>query len=214
MKVFTLMNTRSARSKSARRPYRSELRQKQAQATRALIVEGLGRVLAKPDAGDFTMGDVAKEAGVAAATVFRHFESREALFDAFVDESAQRFKLTPRLVPTFAELPQMVPRLFAFYEANGELMRAAMSTPQLTALNEPARRRRAKRLGELVRSHHSTLDRARVNEVVAQVQLITSPSTWRWFVDVHGLTTERAAELATRQVQHLLDDVERETSAS
>ena len=142
MIVKNHMNERSARGKAARRPYRSELRQKQAQATRALIVEGLGRVLARPDAGDFTMADVAKEAGVAAATVFRHFESREALFDAYVEESGQRFKLTPKLMTSFEELPEVIRHLFAFYEANAELFRAAMSTPQLAALNEPARRRR------------------------------------------------------------------------
>src|SRR5262249_28287312 len=63
---------------SERRPYNSPLRERHAQATREQILEGVARSLARGVAG-FSVSAVAREAGVSLATVYRYFDSKDAL---------------------------------------------------------------------------------------------------------------------------------------
>lgn len=211
------MNSRGSPAKARARqtrPYRSELRQKQAEQTRVLILEAVGRVLSRGEPGQFTMGAVAKEAGVSNATVFRHFDGRESLFEAFVDSGARRFKLLPQMAESIDELPDHIPRLFAFYEDQRELLLATLSTPQLLELNEPSRQRRVKRLEALVSAKHPDIDPKRRNEIVALLQLQFSAHTWRWLTETFGLPTSRAAELVAQQTRNIIDELARSEQRS
>src|ERR1700682_4012480 len=63
------------------RPYTSQLRAEQTQATRLRILEAAARVLSQPLA-DFSIPAVAEESGVAVATIYRPFKNKPALVDA------------------------------------------------------------------------------------------------------------------------------------
>lgn len=73
------MPTRTPRN---RRPYRSELRAAQAVATRLRILDALKRSFTQ-GAAELSIAALAREARVSLPTVYRHFPTRRALFDAF-----------------------------------------------------------------------------------------------------------------------------------
>ena len=66
---------------SQRRKYESPLREQQAAATRERILEGLVTTMADGLA-EVSMPAVARAAGVSVATVYRHFPTKQTLFDA------------------------------------------------------------------------------------------------------------------------------------
>lgn len=59
--------------------------------TRARLLEAADRVVRRHGFKKTSMGDVALEGGVARGTLYRHFDSREALFDALMEWSANQF---------------------------------------------------------------------------------------------------------------------------
>lgn len=67
-----------------KRTYTSPLREQQAEATRIRILDGAIQVLAS-GAAALTIPAVAREAGVAVPTVYRHFPTKEAMEDAVVE---------------------------------------------------------------------------------------------------------------------------------
>ncbi|MCW2962554.1 MAG: TetR family transcriptional regulator [Thermoleophilia bacterium] len=70
-------------------PLPQAIRRSDATRNRALLLKAAGSVLA--DRGlDFTVGEVARAAGVGKGTAFRHFPSKSALIDAVLEERMQR----------------------------------------------------------------------------------------------------------------------------
>lgn len=212
--VNTLINKVPTPAKTKKRAYRSELRQKQAAATRDSILEAFGRLLGEPGRGDVTMAEVARSASVAPATLFRHFENRQALYDAYIEHGARQLRVAPNVAESIDDLPQHVHNLYAFYESHGDLVRATIKTPWLLALNEPGRVRRARRIKELVAARFARLDSASCNEAAAQLMLWVSAYTWSWFVDNFNLDTTRAADLAASSVQRVLEELAQKERAS
>lgn len=95
----------------------TSLRERQYRLTRTTILDALTELLAE-NRVDFSVQDVADRAGVSHRTVYRHFESREALIDGLVDEVQQklaelvRTPLRPEDVPSIVrETYQMLDRL-------------------------------------------------------------------------------------------------------
>ncbi len=171
-------------------------------------------MLAEPGRGDVTMAEVARAAAVAPATLFRHFENRQALYDAYIEHAAHRMRVAPNVAESIDELADHVRTVFAFYDSQGDLVRATLKTPWLLALNEPGRVRRAGRIESLVAQRYPSLDRAVCNEAAAQLMLAVSAYTWWWYVDNFNLDTTRAAELAASTVQRVLDELARKERAT
>jgi AcrR family transcriptional regulator len=73
--------------RSARRTYRSGLREEQARATRAAILDAARRLFAARGYASTTREAIAREAGVAPQTVGAAFGTKRALLDALVAEA-------------------------------------------------------------------------------------------------------------------------------
>lgn len=206
---MTTTKRASTPARAKKRSYKGELRQKQAETTRTVILDAVERLVGDPETGAFTINDVASEAGVGAATVFRHFEGREALFDAFHERAAERFKLAPiSSLDSLAEIPELVGPLFEFYEQNAGLVRAGMENPALAGLVARGRRRRAAQLQKLVTGHYSDLGPQDCREVTAMIQLLTSPMAWQRLIEA-GASTDRAASSVAEAVRTLLTRFEK-----
>jgi AcrR family transcriptional regulator len=74
----------------ATRKYRSPLRKQQANATRQRILDAAGRITVL-DIARVTHAAVARAAGVAERTVYRHFPTVASLHDAFAKLQEERF---------------------------------------------------------------------------------------------------------------------------
>ena len=78
---------------STTRPYDSPLRSEQMEQTRLRILEATADVLADEEAEEVTVPLVAMRARVSIRTVYRHFPTKEALFDAFGEWAEDHLRL-------------------------------------------------------------------------------------------------------------------------
>jgi len=88
---------------STARPYESPLRAEQLEQTRLRILKAMADVLADEAVDEVTIPIVAMRARVSVRTVYRHFPTKEALFDAFGEWAEEhivpaRFRLRSRVV--------------------------------------------------------------------------------------------------------------------
>lgn len=76
------------------------------QATRRLIARAASQLLTEHALGSVTMDDVAQAANVSKATLYKHYASKEALFEAVVEEFCLRTQTLPVLPPLQDVEPQ------------------------------------------------------------------------------------------------------------
>lgn len=109
------------------------LRQRHASLTRSAILDAVTDLLAD-GALDFTVQGVADRAGVSHRTVYRYFDTREALLHGLVDELEARLARLTRRPTNADEVPAVVCETFAVVNDLGAAI------PALIALGLPADR--------------------------------------------------------------------------
>ncbi len=78
----------SGATTSTRRPYASPLRAKRAEETRDALIHAATRRFTTDGWASTGMRDIARDAGVAVETLYKHFASKRKLLDAVVDRAA------------------------------------------------------------------------------------------------------------------------------
>lgn len=171
-------------SSSDSRPYRSPLRQKQAAATRELILRALAEQLALSGLQEFSIADAAERAGVSARTIYRYFPNRDAILEAvgaWVDDQLGELPYPT----TAAEVAHLAELVFPRFEENAALIEALLQSE----------------LGQNVRSRLRAKRRQAVEEAlmaVSQSQGMTAAKralighlvtaeTWRHLRDEFGI---------------------------
>src|SRR5829696_10022360 len=110
------------------RPYESPLRAEQLEQTRLRILEAMADVLADEEVAEVTVPLVAMSARVSVRTVYRHFPTKEALFDAFSEWAEEHLRLTLVSYPeTLEGVRDMAPALYRMYDEQEPLIRALLS---------------------------------------------------------------------------------------
>jgi AcrR family transcriptional regulator len=194
------------------RPYRSELRAEQAEATRSRIIDAAIRVMAGGIA-TLSIPDVAREAGVSVPTIYRHFGTKRDLVDAIYPHLASRAGIgridAPRSVEEFRE---MVRNVFGRLETLGEVARAAMSSPasdEARRRQMPARQALSRQFVATVMPQGSATDRERLSRVLL---VLTSSSGMRMWRDQQGVSVDTAADDIHWLIRTVLSATERGTS--
>jgi len=77
----------------------SPTRRELVRATRARILEAAARLTRERGPNSYSMDVLAKEAGVARATVYEHFRSKRAVLDALASSTARSVTLEPARAP-------------------------------------------------------------------------------------------------------------------
>ncbi|MFN4191700.1 MAG: TetR/AcrR family transcriptional regulator [Tabrizicola sp.] len=183
------------------RPYRSALREEQAKATRDRILAATIDLMQAEE--DASMDAIAKAAGVERRTVFRHFETREALL-------AEAFQwLNDRLGVTIAPgdpaaLAQAIRDGFARMDSLEGAVRAGLHSRagrDMRLAQLP--RRRAAFAASLapVTSSLAPADKARIE---ALAHLLYSAAAWEVLKDYGGLTGAEAGQAAAWALERLL----------
>jgi AcrR family transcriptional regulator len=194
------------------RPYRSELRAEQAEATRARIIDAAIRVMAGGIA-TLSIPDVAREAGVSVPTIYRHFGTKRDLVDAIYPHLASRAGIgridAPRSVEEFRE---MVRNVFGRLESLGEVARAAMSSPasdEARRRQMPARQALSRQFVATVMPHASATEQERLSRVLL---VLTSSAGMRMWRDQQGVSVDTAADDIHWLIRTVLSATERGTS--
>lgn len=179
------------------RSYNSPLRDEQAQATRAAILDALFALMGDADApDDITTDAIARAAGVQRRTVHRHFPTRDDLFAAFWPWINARIGAASAPA-TLADILDGPTRAFPRFDAHEPVIRAALHSRTGRAMrlsSVPARQEAfARLLGPVVA--HLPPDRARM--VTALAHLLFSASAWETLKDYGGLTGAQAGQAAS-----------------
>lgn len=188
------------------RPYRSPLRQKQAEATRELILQALAHQLAEEGRQDFSIADAAQRAGVATRTIYRYFPNREVLLDAIGEWVDQQLGDLP-FPTTPLEVADLAEQAFPQFEQQAVLIQALL----LSELGKSVRSRlRSKRrqsvedaLGPLTGDLES--DRA----VRAVIGHLVTAETWKHLRDEFGVSGDASAQAVAWAIRTLIADLER-----
>ena len=176
-------------------PYRSELRKARASETRARILDGLVATLGNGIAG-LSIPAVARSAGVAVPTVYKHFRNKRALLRALGPHVAKKSGLVEFPEPRSPEdLAATVPDLFRGLEEIDDSSRALMASEIGMEIRRssmvPARLRMVEAALAPAMKGLSRADRKRLCNTIV---VLWSSAALRAFKDYLSLSTEEAAD--------------------
>ena len=183
------------------RPYKSALREEQAKATRDRILAAAVDLMQAEE--DASMDAIAKAAGVERRTVFRHFETREALLtEAFSWLNAQ---LGVAIAPGDpVALVQAIREGFVRMDRLEGAVRAGLHSRagrDMRIANLPHRRAAFAASLAPVTTGLSPAEKARIE---ALTHLLYSAAAWEVLKDYGGLTGAEAGQAAAWALQRLL----------
>ena len=181
--------------------YESPLRREQAEQTRSRIVDAALDLIVGGVEG-LTMQEVAKAAGVALRTVFRHFPTRGDLLDATWQALQVRMGETPELT-TLDELTGFLPELFGRYGAMEDQIRGAMFAQTFVSSRQRLGSDRARKVRRAVAAQFTGGDeRSRVMAASAAYTL-TVPLVSIVLKEAFGLSSPEAARASAWAIRTL-----------
>lgn len=188
-------------SSTASRPYRSPLRQKQAAATRELILRALAEQLALSGLEEFSINDAAARAGVSARTIYRYFPNREAILEAvgtWVDDQLGDlpYPTTPAEVAHLAEL------VFPRFEENAALIEALLQSELGQTVRSRLRAKRRQAIDQALMAVPQ--NQAMTPAKRALIGHLVTAETWRHLRDEFGIGGDESGEAVAWAVRALV----------
>ncbi len=177
-------------------------RQELAELTHTRIMEALV-VLLRRGSEDVTFDLVSRESGVPQRTVYRYFENKEALFDAFwrwVNESID----VPPTPKTPEEVVDHIPALFAAFDRDEPLVRAMLHNPYGRAVRLAHAEARQEKFRLALRRIIERLSPETSRNLLAAVTVLCSATGWEMMKDNWRLSGASAAEAAQWAVYTLI----------
>jgi len=173
------------------RTYKSDLREKQANATREQIITAAHTILQTVRAPDMSYKAVAEEAGVSVRTVYRHFPEMNDLMLGVSDLFMSRYM--PKNLDfsnfTMEDGIDVIHKQWSLMENDPALFRVLFSIKTRSRMDGPA----------VIRRMHSpwlsNLNDEQIKYVVAALELLISPYAWDVFNE-YDLTADQALRLS------------------
>lgn len=191
--------------KPRRRPYSRDLRDQQAEATRARVLEALVRAMGDGVAG-VSIPAVAREAGVSIPTIYRHFGSKKGLIEALGPYVASKAGLMPADLPeTMTEFDAMAREMFRNLATMDQTLRAAMASnlgQEARRAGLPARRAIVREVMERLAPDVPGPDRERLASLA--LILMTTPA-FHAYQDYLELGPDASAKLVSWAVSTLIE---------
>ena len=187
------------------RSYSSPLRDRQAAATRSVILEALGAELADGSVEDFSVARLARRAGVSERTVYRHFPTRETLLDGLSEWYNQRVADFPDDVAA-DEIAPTIAQVFADFDAHESLARGVLASPGGREMRQHARAARLARLDAALAPVLKSADPERAAAARALIFALCSAQTWQSMRDEGGLDGATAGRAVARAIELILND--------
>lgn len=171
--------------------------------TRTRILDAAIALMSESGEEPFSIAQVAARAGVTDRTVYRHFETREALLQAVWPRMQERvgsdgFPQTPQAL---VDSPR---RLFPKFDRSRELVRASVYSAAGLEVRLRANEQRMAATRACVRNALPELDQAQLIRRAAVVQLINSAYAWEVMRQFSGLDGEEAGEAASEAIAILI----------
>ena len=183
------------------------LRAKLNEHTRTLIVEAMVEQLGETGVIDFSVFEIARRAGISPRTIYRHFPTREDMFDAMSRMVNERVGF-----PDYATTPQgiadLARKLFPAFDENEALILAQMQTPTGQTVRAHARKERASTMRRAVDSIAPDLSEDERNAFAAVCHCVMSADAWRRMRTDFDLDGESSGEAAGWALETLFAAIE------
>jgi AcrR family transcriptional regulator len=194
----------------AARTYVSPLRADQMEQTRLRILEAMTEIVADPTSEEVTIPLVARRARVSLRTVYRHFPTREALFDAWAGWVDERLRIHLQSYPQdVARLPAFAMDLYRSYDENETVIRAMLNSNAARPVRQRTRRRRQRQFERAMNELTGNLGPRERLRALAVVYLLVSAPAWEAMRDQWGLDGYEAGRAAAWAVRILTDELRR-----
>jgi AcrR family transcriptional regulator len=181
--------------------YDSPLRREQAEQTRSRIVGAAVDLLVGGVEG-LTMQEVAKAAGVALRTVFRHFPTRDDLLDAIWQALQVRMGETPDM-ESLDELTGFVPELFGRYGAMEDQIRGAMFAQTFVSSRQRLGADRARKMRKAVAAQFTLGDERSRAMAASAAYTLTVPLVSIVLKEAFGLSSPEAGRACAWAIRTL-----------
>ena len=183
------------------------LRDRLTDETRRVILDAMVEQLVDTGAFEFSMFELARRANMSPRTIYRHFPSREALFDALsvrVNEQIG-FHGYPT---TFETAIDLVRKLFPSFDQNAPLMMAQLETRKGREFRSHARKERTQAVATAVEQAAPHVDSQRKRYCVAAITCLMSSDAWqrlRLSMNMDGTESGEAVAWALAALRNQLD---------
>jgi AcrR family transcriptional regulator len=191
---------------TGKRPYQSDLREKQREQTRNDILDSFCAMISEKGPEACTIPEIAKRAGVALRTVYHHFPAREDLLAALAQAIRQKhggigYPKTPE------EIPAIVAALFAQFDLHPDLIQAQLLTSLGREVRDLARIERVKAVRAALRPISSHLPSEEAEGAAAIIKHLFSAETWWAIKRDFGLDGAAAGRITAKAIGLLIEDL-------
>jgi AcrR family transcriptional regulator len=188
------------------------LRQQQRELARRLIVDATARVILRIGIHQFSMQEVADEAGVSLRTLYRYYPSREDLVEgvgAEIDEELAEAGLPSLEGPVTPEaLAALVGDAFLTTERRADLGRAWVIIKMVTGERSESTRRRDQLVRVVVEQLAPHLDQVEQDRLFGVVRYLAGSLAWKFMRDDLSMPTEEVARAVAWAIRTLLESVD------
>lgn len=188
------------------------LRERQKGLGRRLIAEATSRVILRSGIHQFSMQDVADEAGVSLRTLYRYFPSRQDLLDgvaAIIDEATSELGFSTRSEPLTAEsLPTINATAFRMAAQNPDLGRAWVVINMITGTRSASMRERDEVIRQVVKDIGPHLTPTELDLAFGVIRYLVGSIAWKVMTDNLGMDTEEAARATDWALRVLLETIQ------
>jgi len=183
-------------------PPRPSLREAQKELTRRRIVEALTELISEEHPLEVSMAAVAKRAGIAEPTLYRHFATKRDLFAALASDRYDR--VADGIAPPDAEaLARALPTVYARAATMESTVRWLLAAPDPAGVPRPNVERRLAVLRTSLADVLAAIPKRDREHLLRAVLLVTSPMPLLYWKDYLGLGDEQAAATAAWMIRTL-----------
>jgi AcrR family transcriptional regulator len=178
--------------------------------TRVRILRAVTEVLADPATEEVTIPLVARRGRVSLRTVYRHFPTREALFDAWAEWVDESLKIHLHSYPERADrLPEFARELYRSYDESEPVVKAMLNSNAARTVRERTRRRRQRAFERAMSELIEELEPEERQRAIAVLYLLVSAPAWQAMREQWGLDGVEAGKAAAWAVRVLVDELRR-----
>lgn len=177
----------------ARKPYHSPVREERARQTRERILESVAEWMKSKPGVNLTLEALAPGAGIEKRTILRHFESKEALLEAFWVWVNDRISPNP-LPKTVRDLVEGPRRTYPKFDGQEALIRASLHSSAGRAMRGSTISARREAFKIALEPVTAGLPSQKARHLEALAHLLFSAAAWETLRDYAGLSGEEAGE--------------------
>ncbi|MBK0392697.1 TetR/AcrR family transcriptional regulator [Ramlibacter algicola] len=182
------------------------LKDRQSALTRRILLDAAVAQLQEGPWAELTIRAVARRAGVAERTAFRHLCSREEFLDALSIEVSLRLEL-PELPKSAADLPSVPRALYRAYDAHATLTRAALHSELFDRIRETTAQEPWLAVRRLVDAFAPGRTEGERALTAANIRYLLSATSWNYYRTYFGLNLKDSVAAAEQAITLLVNSL-------